>query len=529
MAKKDVDIQPGELKILVSTLDDFILENGVLYRVNYQARFQERCKAEKCSLQLVLPKVLRNDIIKELHSDVHFSYQKVWYKVKEKYWWPQMFKDIKDFCSSCIPCQQAKGHQKRPPLIPIESQYPWQIVGVDITEPRRISKNGNRYILVFVDLFTKYVVAKAIPNMTAETVANVFFQEIVCRYGAPEKLLSDRGQQFMSSLMQFTREIFSVQGLFTAAWNPRCDGMTERSNQTIVRCLSFLVNSQHDDWDERLPAAVYAYNTTLCFRSTDYTPYYLIFGRHSMGPADLQLVIPQNTPNHVQDYVTHLVNNLDEAADMARENISRHQDEMKEYFNKSVHSTCLQEGDKVFLYVPVTPKHLSRKLRYPWCGGYVIQRFVGPNTVKLRKLSDGKILKAPINVKRLKKCIDPKELPANLPVNDIFPALDDLSDDDIPVENFAPFMANPTNSGNPPDSSDDDQNTAVSPSSQSTYFVVEKVQSMRKIKGKMQYKVCWKGYVPKRDCWVGEEALNDTLREFIKSNPPPTKRRQRTK
>ena len=70
--------------------------------------------------------------------------------------------------------------KKRPPLIQIESHFPWQIVGADITEPHKILKNGNRYILVFVDLLTKYVVAKAIPNMKAETVAKAFYQEIVC-------------------------------------------------------------------------------------------------------------------------------------------------------------------------------------------------------------------------------------------------------------------------------------------------------------------------------------------------------------
>ena len=88
--------------------------------------------------------------------------------------------------------------------------------------------------------------------MPADAVANVFFQDIICKYGAPQKLLSDRGSQFLSSAMQFTRSLFSVQGIFTAALNPRCEGMTERSNQTITKCLSFLVSSNHDNWAEKL-------------------------------------------------------------------------------------------------------------------------------------------------------------------------------------------------------------------------------------------------------------------------------------
>ena len=207
---------------------------------------------------------------------------------------------------------------------------------------------------------------------------------------------------------------------------------------------------------------------------------------------------------------------------------------MKEYFDKSSHTHTLQEGDKVFLYVHVTPKHLSRKLRHPWCGGFVIHKFLGPNTAKLRKLCDGKILKAGINVKRLKKCIDPKERPNYKPMNEVFPPLDDLTDDDIPVENFETFMAS-----RDPDIGDlNDQNnpfashplpTQPDTQSQAPFVTVEKVMARKKVNGRVLYKVRWLGYGAKDDQWVNEEEMNETLREFINSNPPPKKRRRNLK
>ncbi len=457
---------------------------------------------------------LRNEILRELHCDVHFSFMKIWHKAKDKYWWPGMFNHIKDFCESCIQCQEGKGLQKRPPLIPIQSHFPWQIVGVDIMEIHSITKRGNRYVLVFVDLFTKYVVAKAIADVKAETVAKAFYEEIICRYGAPQKLLSDRGQQFLSKIMKFTRELFGVQGVFTASWNPRCDGMTEKSNQTIQNSLSYLVNRDHDDWDERLPTALFAYNTSPCFRSTDYTPYYLLFGRHAKGPSDLRLVIPDQVPKDIQDYVHNLVNNLDEAAETARDNIRANQAKMKEYFDKSAHRCVLQEGDKVFLYVHVTPKHLSRKLRHPWCGGFVIHKFLGPNTVRLRKLCDGQLVKSSINVKRLKKCIDPKFRPKPISVQDIFPDSDDLTEDDIPDDNFDPSHNNDDSDSNDSDSDSDDnqfksypkhtpQNTkAKSQNSKPEYFDIEKVLAQRRNKGELEFQVKWKGYSAKDNSWI---------------------------
>ena len=107
MNKEDIDVSPACLKILLSNIDDFIVVDGIL-----QPRASERAKAEQCSLQLVVPYALRNEIMRELHCEVHFSYMKVWQKAKKRYWWPGMLKDIKLFSDTCMRCQQAKRPAK---------------------------------------------------------------------------------------------------------------------------------------------------------------------------------------------------------------------------------------------------------------------------------------------------------------------------------------------------------------------------------------------------------------------------------
>ena len=125
--------------------------------------------------------------------------------------------------------------------------------------------------------------------------------------------------------------------------------MTERTNQTIMKCLGFLVNTYHDNWDERLPTALYAYNTSPSFRSTDYTPYYILFGRRAKGLADLKLVIPEKVPSDIQDYVTTLVNNLEEAAGMADANICQHQIKRKSTLTNPLISTICRKVIKCIL------------------------------------------------------------------------------------------------------------------------------------------------------------------------------------
>ena len=72
--------------------------------------------------------------------------------------------------------------------IPVDC--PFQIIGVDIMELPLIT-NGNRYAIVFQDLFTKWPMVYATPDQKTERVAKLLAQEIVPMFGVPEALLSD--------------------------------------------------------------------------------------------------------------------------------------------------------------------------------------------------------------------------------------------------------------------------------------------------------------------------------------------------
>ena len=77
-----------------------------------------------------------------------------------------------------------------------------QRVAMDILGPLPQTPRDNKYILVIGDYFTKWTEAYAIPNMEAETVANIFVNEFVARHGPPEFLHTDQGKNFESNLMK---------------------------------------------------------------------------------------------------------------------------------------------------------------------------------------------------------------------------------------------------------------------------------------------------------------------------------------
>ena len=55
------------------------------------------------------------------------------------------------------------------------------MIGLDIAGPLRITPIGNKYEVIAVDYFTKFSVAKAIPDFTAEITARFVFEDIICK------------------------------------------------------------------------------------------------------------------------------------------------------------------------------------------------------------------------------------------------------------------------------------------------------------------------------------------------------------
>ena len=78
---------------------------------------------------------------------------------------------------------------------------PWIVVASDIMGPKPPSRTGNRYIIVFKDLFTRYVELKALRIADATSVLKAFEELIVNRWGCPRVLLTDNGTEFSNRMV----------------------------------------------------------------------------------------------------------------------------------------------------------------------------------------------------------------------------------------------------------------------------------------------------------------------------------------
>jgi transposase InsO family protein len=124
---------------------------------------------------------------------------------------------------------------------------PFERIAIDVAGPFPRSDQGNRYLLIAMDYFTKWPEVYAIPNQEASTVAEALVTNFFCRFGIPRELHSDQVRNFESHLLQEILQRLGVSKTRTTPLHPQSDGMVERYIKTIEEHLRKVVASHQRD------------------------------------------------------------------------------------------------------------------------------------------------------------------------------------------------------------------------------------------------------------------------------------------
>ncbi len=370
---------------LRQTATHYRLVHGVLFFVKDEVTGQKLHKP-----RLAVPQHLVATILAAYHSDslvgAHLGTQKTRYKLKQRFHWPSWYKDTDLFVQACCTCQQRKSPNQayQGPLNSLPVGFPWSKICIDHIGPLAMTQKGNRYILVITDTFSRYVEAIAVQDLSAKTTAQVLFDEIISRYGAPLELQSDRGTSFTASLIQELCDLFHIRKVFSSPYHPQTNGSCERFNSTLYNLLAPYVNEKTDDWDVYLPAVLFAYRITQQ-DSLKMSPFQVIFGHEPTLPSDTVWNTPNRNYAEIDDYVVDLKENLQTAWRLAQDNILKAQGKQERYHNRKVHLPKLEVGMQIWRKNFLVPVGVSKKLTLArYRGPYVITRVHDDNTVSVR-------------------------------------------------------------------------------------------------------------------------------------------------
>ena len=182
-----------------------------------------------------------------------------------------MTEDCRAIVRGCLHCPAFDGEVLRAPLCLIQAYAPLKLVHLDYTSIESMMELNKppvvKNVLVMTDHFTRYALVVVMKDQMAKTVVKVFYEHFIAVFGVPTKLLSDRGANFMSELVEELCSAFGIQKCRTTAYHAQCNGQVEHFHQTLFHMIG------------KLSCDKKAYNSTQSV-VTGYSLHYLMFGRH---------------------------------------------------------------------------------------------------------------------------------------------------------------------------------------------------------------------------------------------------------
>ncbi|KAG1663752.1 Retrovirus-related Pol polyprotein [Nymphon striatum] len=318
---------------------------------------------------LVVPKSHRLRIIHELHdvkSAGHLGRRKVLEKAKERFYWPNMTKDIEDYLKKCHVCAVCKDTPVScAPLKPVDiSRFkPFQRLAMDIMGPiQPISENGNKFILVCQDYYTKWVEIKALPSTEANAMIKFLLDDVFSRYGVCSELVTDQGTQFMSREFQDFLCNLGIRHLKTSVYHPQSD-LVERTNRTVINMIrSFIADDKMDDWDANLQNLAFAYRTSY-HEGIGYSPFEVIHGWKASLPVDVYYAqLSLNEGISQSELLKKMVNVRKRIRETATSKVEKRAKDYNQSKNvKQIRE--LSENDLVYWKKPIIKAGISTKLQ----------------------------------------------------------------------------------------------------------------------------------------------------------------------
>lgn len=362
--------------------------------------------------EIVTSPDLRTETIRQVHAEGHYGIKTVVEKIYHDLhrWWPEMHKDVAAQIGACASCQKytvsKRGfHPLRSPEAALPGDW-WQIDLIHLPT----SVNGYSYILVIIDLFTSYVLTRALKTRTAEETASHLLQ-IWADWGPPKIMQSDEGTEFVNQVVTAMAELANVELRVSTPHYKHSTGSVERVNRTIGTSLRKMLQGAMSTWDTVLPLVTHYYNTTT--RSlTKTSPYALMFTRawHHLQGGESYLIDDFDHEEWIsdQDFTTwneqhperlnswineHQKQVLHHIYPAIRDNITHKRKQTADKFNASHHIVApLTVGTSVMAIDPAQSSKHDQK----WVGPYKIDTVTPTGTYLIRD-AQGTVLRRAIS------------------------------------------------------------------------------------------------------------------------------------
>jgi len=345
--------------------DDYLIRDGKLYR-----RLDGDNKA------WVVPRDARMQICRLCHDDAgHLGIEKTLERIRRNYWFAGMKRFVTKYVHACLHCAYYKrtAGKKQCKLNIVEKvPVPFHTVHIDHVGPFETSRKHNRFLVVIVDAFTKFVIIEAVKSQKACYVTRII-TDLMYLFGVPTRIISDRGTAFTSQAFRTFCSTHGIKQVLNAVATPRANGQCERYNRTIVQALATTTAGWDPrDWDLAVKQVQSALNT-MHNKGINTTPMKALIGCETRSMAKARIL------TEIQDVVHQL--DLEELRSNIKTHIDQKQREQKEHYDQTRREAArYKSGDLVLVRITNDPATGSSKKLHP--------KFKGPFRIRKVLIND---------------------------------------------------------------------------------------------------------------------------------------------
>ncbi|SAL97842.1 hypothetical protein [Absidia glauca] len=221
----------------------------------------------------------KNTILENAHLYGHFGAEAIVKTIHNNgIHWTNMKEQALELVKSCAQCQRFNivktGYN---PHRPIHAMLPGDHWAIDLAGPLPTTERGNNYLLVMIDICTRFVILRPIKNKTAEAVVQAILP-VFCDFGIPINLQSDNGKEFANQVMNRFKQKAGFDHRLITAYHPQANGVAEKAVGVSMNVIKKSVKGVNHEWDLYVPSAQLSINKKPSKR-LDTPPFNIMFGR----------------------------------------------------------------------------------------------------------------------------------------------------------------------------------------------------------------------------------------------------------
>jgi hypothetical protein len=377
-AEHFIKIKRWTFKTIHEIMDEQIIESDPIeptVQINYIQNMDES--------HITPPESEREDILKQAHEFGHFGAEALVKHIRtdEGMNWPNMIKDALEIVKRCPICQKfAITNRGYNPMKPLYCYTPGWHYQMDLCGPFPCTSNQNTYIMVLLDVATRFVILRPIVDKSAKTVAKELIS-IFSLMGYPRIINSDRGTEWKNQILDLVCEAMKIDKRLSTAYYAQSNGGAERAVQNTKRLLSKLIlGNSEDDWDMTVNTVQLMINCKVSKRLQT-SPFNLMFAR-KMSNAYPLFADPDDgiAPMSNDELLKRAEYMSDIVFPAIKERTDLYNKMMADQFNKKHRLVNFPVGS----FVVVRKKGIKKSLAPVYEGPYEVMRKTEGNNYTLR-------------------------------------------------------------------------------------------------------------------------------------------------